>query len=288
MSTKIYTGYHLGNPTFFELNNLLNDYRKKVEEIMLGLYVEDFAKKTVEIVDGLSFGNLAHRPAENSIMSSVYWDMVDQIRKGEASDSRLEGLDLTARVWVFPIDGAILAYVGTEHGEYLEAFGAMPGVKEYGYWDNSDKPDEVTEEEWGQREKDWGKALFKHTLSECGPSYHFSSKGNVGRSKGLEEQVIAALPSHRNRATAIADNILHNERHGKAYEVLHAQEDFSISDLTRLYREFRNWLETEEGKAAREKKILEVLPQVKVIDHELLHADLAEMYPDLERRERKR
>ena len=38
-------------------------------------------------------------------------------------------------------------------------FSEKYGIKDYEYWNNTDKPDEISNREWNQREKDWDKAL---------------------------------------------------------------------------------------------------------------------------------
>ena len=38
----------------------------------------------------------------------------------------------------------------------LEAFDAIPGVSHHGYWNNTDPPDGVSEDEWQTRKLEWG------------------------------------------------------------------------------------------------------------------------------------
>lgn len=52
-----------------------------------------------------------------------------------------------------------LVLVFSEHGgrDYRKALIDAGVVVEYGYWNNSDEPDDVSPEEWSEREKAWSK-----------------------------------------------------------------------------------------------------------------------------------
>ncbi len=41
----------------------------------------------------------------------------------------------------------------------IDAFDAIPEVEEYGYWNNTDRPDDVTEDQWDQRREFWDRVL---------------------------------------------------------------------------------------------------------------------------------
>jgi hypothetical protein len=41
----------------------------------------------------------------------------------------------------------------------LDFLGELPDLEHYGYWDNVDKPDEVSETEWAERREAWGQML---------------------------------------------------------------------------------------------------------------------------------
>jgi hypothetical protein len=51
---------------------------------------------------------------------------------------------------------------------YDDVWTSIPEVSYYGYWDNSDPENGVTDAEWEQREKDWDAAL---PYEDAVPSY---------------------------------------------------------------------------------------------------------------------
>lgn len=71
--------------------------------------------------------------------------------------------DLQVRLsYVADPDDARYAYllVGTEHADaYYPALRALDGVEEFAYWNNTDRPEDVTDEQWDERAAIWGRVL---------------------------------------------------------------------------------------------------------------------------------
>jgi hypothetical protein len=58
-----------------------------------------------------------------------------------------------------PETGRVHVLSFCERSELRMAFEAIECVEPYGYWDNSDKPDEVTADEWSERAASWKRVL---------------------------------------------------------------------------------------------------------------------------------
>lgn len=58
-----------------------------------------------------------------------------------------------------PCEGEVLAITYDFPRLAATAWVAMPEVEEYGYWNNADRPEGVTDEEWVERERVWGEGL---------------------------------------------------------------------------------------------------------------------------------
>lgn len=56
-------------------------------------------------------------------------------------------------------DGTTLAYPYFLKASYMDALLATDIFDKYGYWNNTDRPDDVTEEQWDQRISDWESIL---------------------------------------------------------------------------------------------------------------------------------
>src|SRR5690606_29242766 len=76
--------------------------------------------------------------------------------------------DFSFALTLFPRYNDILGIVFTHHHPFREDWFNLPFVKEYGYWNNVDKPDNVSEYKWRQRYKDWDNAFGFCVPSEKG------------------------------------------------------------------------------------------------------------------------
>ena len=56
-------------------------------------------------------------------------------------------------------EGKTLVLIYPPDNRYEELFAELLGVESYGFWDNADKPEELTDEEWKKRKEEWEKAL---------------------------------------------------------------------------------------------------------------------------------
>lgn len=54
-----------------------------------------------------------------------------------------------------PCEGKTLGVAHVASNAWFAAWLEQPGVSYYGYWNNADSPDDVSEEEWARREADW-------------------------------------------------------------------------------------------------------------------------------------
>ena len=54
---------------------------------------------------------------------------------------------------------SILGHVYTLHDSWYQRLLENKGVSEYSYWDNADKPDNLSDEEWESRRKEWRTVL---------------------------------------------------------------------------------------------------------------------------------
>lgn len=58
-------------------------------------------------------------------------------------------------------DWPLLLITGEKAGDYTEALIDAGVAERYGYWDNVDPEKGLTEQEWGLRRADWGRALSR-------------------------------------------------------------------------------------------------------------------------------
>ena len=152
----------------------LKEFASKIRGIVKPIYDEIQHRVTAEIceqiIDSRVLDNL-HNQVEieekrygkaarmGSPLSIAHWSIYERQKQIKISNLRDPLVDFSFNLIVIPIKGKVLAIYYTEQNEYIEALMYMGEVSEYGYWNDSDKPAELTEEEWQTRREDWDIAL---------------------------------------------------------------------------------------------------------------------------------
>jgi hypothetical protein len=84
-----------------------------------------------------------------------------QTRRGPGTEMHLLDLDCTATLHALPGKTTSTVYVMGffKPEQYHDAFIATPGVTEYCYWDNTDRPDDISCDDWAKRGQVWCSVL---------------------------------------------------------------------------------------------------------------------------------
>lgn len=134
MSTKIYSAYKFDKPAHLVIPSLFS-YRNRV------LASARYALRSLIKIDA-KFSDVFD-PVKNAISSGLNDPL---------------NFSSSIVVAVHPkISGTIIIPFGVEHIERVskKKVRLPAGAKDWGYWNNSDKPDKVTDEEWIQRQKEY-------------------------------------------------------------------------------------------------------------------------------------
>jgi len=92
-------------------------------------------------------------------------------------------LDFTATISFFPYKKCILC-VPMCHSIYIEEFNKLPNIKEYGYWNNTDKPDDISNKEWRDRKLAW-ETVWTDYKSPSSDSFIYNLLDNLSLPKYL-------------------------------------------------------------------------------------------------------
>ncbi|XBH22967.1 hypothetical protein V5R04_07080 [Jonesiaceae bacterium BS-20] len=243
MSIKIYEGYRLAegaDPFSFiqELRELLNPIRdqKDAQRIarkfaldvdcrILGIPNPETERATadgsVSLPKPLSAGTLVHQRtlAIDALMQVTWSRMLDEQREyehtGRTGHAGYDPARFELSIGRDDATGRYLMMVYTETPELMQAFRDHPQVSEYGYWDNTDPLETVTDEEWAQRKKAWMRVWGSGSLGDAtltfalrmspAPAYETATiaPGSLTR---------AALPTNEERAHRLAYLLLDRRR----------------------------------------------------------------------------
>lgn len=117
----------------------------------------------------------------------------------------------------FDLDLGFLPFTADEQGrwvhvllhcqreEYRQAFEALPGVEAFPYWNGSDRPGGVTEQQWTERREAWRPLIEAGRISEVMTRWSYRVNPSPDGAHVMRDDVILQhLPSREERAYRIA------------------------------------------------------------------------------------
>lgn len=164
MSTKIYNGYKLeGVNSIGEVQALLDGFQAKCVIIAEQEAKRMIVKEAVSLHDEaiLRMESALRKlgkdePTFKNCICNVVLDFQKRASDIRRTNSRDPDVDWSCEVAVLKFGMAMLF---TENEAMTKAWEALPRVKPFPYWNNTDKPDDLTNKEWSQRGKQWDMAL---------------------------------------------------------------------------------------------------------------------------------
>lgn len=277
MSIKIYNGYKLPNWNLQELYVFSKALRKEVRELSKKLATKKMAQKCIgffdymflpdhhkelfpDIKDYIEKGN----NKSGSALFLAYQKMMEHEFEIQVNHKKIPEYDFSFDLTVFPSKDGILAMLFAEHKAYVDMFKSIEGIELYPYWDNTDKPENITQEEWDKRRDEWLEAI-----GETG----------VPSLEGLTITCYTSLPFIEAKEVVdyINENISFETRvNSYANKIVLFQK---FNELTKdseqsyeLYLEAVKHLQTEEGhtKVTLEKEVLSSLFKKEIVEEDLI------------------
>lgn len=155
MSTKIYYGFMIQTTKLEDILEIVRDYRKTHWEQDAKAVKKNFKQN---ILDAVANGNLKVKEGDTPKWTAEkLWMDLRKEMKDKGTRNRL--VDTDFQIVIFPDKERFLGIAYVDHDKWFQQFLKMPGVQEYGYWNNTDPIEGVTDEEWDQRGKEWDRIL---------------------------------------------------------------------------------------------------------------------------------
>ncbi len=141
MGIKVYKGFKMQATTFQEAMAIVKAF-------------QPWVLQQAEAVMDTFMENAEHAKKDPTANPYLFWI---ELRQNLLREKQLKvpSLDTDFSVLLIPSKDYLLGVVYTEHTDWYEAWCQHPGITEYAYWDNGDKLDSISEEEWELRAKDW-------------------------------------------------------------------------------------------------------------------------------------
>lgn len=292
MSTKIHNGYALPKMSAYQLGQFILKLRTKLLPIAKQIVYTQIAEDTAEAIDEITINKMDSKrflwdlkltDEQHKMISLEYPISGQAARKAEIlfenikkTNQRNPSYDFQFSICLFPMKDKVLALIYTEQNLFTKAWKKMKGVRDYSYWDHSDKPDHVTTKEWNTRIKNWDKAIEgggARVPSDNGLGWNLLNETYLFlsiRDGELHNNILKYLPEPLKRAERIARDKIINmkmEEHQTNNNIV-KDEDTSLSDLG--YFSAEKYLRSPEGKAHLEKLSLEISSTLMEINEETL------------------
>lgn len=154
MSTKIYFGYRVkASDPFAALHELI----PAVQPVYQRLYHERLAMLAHAFQQGEAPG-LGFEDPSGGVPILKAWRLLDEGHtKIRASGHRNPILDLELDACFLRDGDQLYAMLYTEQDAYRAAYPAL--FEHWPYWNNTDRPDDVTEDEWDERRDTWDRVV---------------------------------------------------------------------------------------------------------------------------------
>ena len=209
MSVKLYEGALIDGHS---LESFLPELRKLRGEFLA--QADDIARRFVVRMAVNQWDRQCHglKTGEDSLHAHVLTaqtTLMDRQLEVESSGKSDPSVDFSADVTLCPVKGKLLALPFIQHPGLRDIWQAQPWLQEYGYWDNTDPPDDVAEADWSQRASDWDEAFELYsghawTAAQCGYSFRLLPVHGGGFPEVTAAQFHELAPDRATRAKALA------------------------------------------------------------------------------------
>lgn len=268
MSIKLYDAYSLPKLSHEELMEFLKSVGEKIRAEHVILYSKIFAETAASIIDRYACGVRPKKDGNTKsetcnpysfVLSRIYEAGVES----KVKKIRNPLYDFECCALVVPCDEKHLALLFTDQRSFRKIFEDEDQVKSYPYWNNVDPPEDVPHEEWAARGKEWEEALGEGPMMYNGYSYEFTTDISFSV---LIEDIISQSPSLEERVKTVAVDLLCGDFSNNNPEL----------EVAKVFFKYRDWLQTDEGKADLDTKKTWVEEQ---IEHALTKEDYYEEIP---------
>jgi len=259
MSTKIYTGFKFKDNDLIKIHKHIMDFRQKADKIAKEELAKWYAKRISNVFDSLTLNkNFTNEYMDNlkkyGILSTVHFELCERHREIERTKQRDPEIDFSFVLSILPLKNKILGIYYGENEKIINAWMNSDFVLEYHYQNQSDRPKDISYEEWRQRKRDWDKALEYDVPCMRGFMADIITKTNYLYIE--EDEIIKYIPKFDERAIFFAKENLF-------YKKLHEHSQTTTFNLFRNYSKTKEWMKTKQGKKSLNNEIKKVKSKLK-------------------------
>lgn len=226
MSTKIYNGYRVYIGTENSLTRamkLLDEIRTYMRSAVERTVLQELIREAVGIYDTRTLrahGLLPAHPSEQDLDSPLYAAYHKYVDNPALMHGQDVGDEFTLTVHHHDSDPENLYLMAFGQTDLFDAeFLGRENFFEFGYWDNTDRPDDVSEEEWHHRDVMWDKlGVYDYPPVVAGLSMKVRSKYEYPSIRFLvedtdhpvynKETATSLIPGLKKRTTRLSVDVM--------------------------------------------------------------------------------
>lgn len=230
MSTTIYNGLILRNATLERGFEILRDLRPTC--VTAGRHATARTAARVYALEADLATNYSELvPGKDKGFWRLNQEFQQALVKVEGEDVRDTTWDATCHVYLLPSGPDLLAfYVIEKDAGYVQALHEA-GFEDYQYQNATDRPEDISETEWDDREATWDRALNgAMNIAEAGLRYTLVDWQDLNRGLRDRDLVLANLPTREARRRRAAEWLTHLETHRE-------DESLRVNELIERLRE---------------------------------------------------
>lgn len=256
MSTKIYHGVRFLSPSLDEVYAALSGLRSGISAIQYDETVQWAAMVATDAVDRLVLNPEKRAGADRAPLHKAISELMDRQREIKKTGHRDVEVDFDFTLSVLPFEGRVYGIPFTESKRLREFFTASGITEDFSYWNNSEGPEQIPDEEWERRGDTWNRLLDQDPSgrpSACGMAFEVSSDLHFPKA----EDVAAAIPPLEDRAMRQARSRVRDRR----FRLLAGDMDLKAnpSGHWALAMKSMDYAASEQGKAEVEKEASEIV-----------------------------
>jgi hypothetical protein len=201
MSTKIFNGFRFADPDLATIHRQIMEWRAELRPLHQQAANRFVAELAIAAIDEERL-----RPGSHSgqipVMEGIskLWDMQAEVRK---TQRRNPAVDFEFTISLMPFEGQVYGIVYSEQQEWLRLWMAKPFVIDFSYWDNTDPPEEVSEQDWAERGRVWDAILSEAVFTAPSMAGFAADCTHEALSPDIDN-VVNELPSFQERISRTA------------------------------------------------------------------------------------
>lgn len=201
MSTKLFNGHEIVGHTLESFLPHLRTLQSTLEPLAQQRATEVVTLVAVNAHDRDLVG--LETAKSRNFLSEAEFGLMERQRNIKVTQRRDPVADYEFTVCLFPVDGRLLALTYTEQKAFKALWDVQDWRRDFAYWNNTDAPDDVSEQDWAERERLWD-LVFKESRAPAELGYSFTLLPTEGNFLfAATEDVERFIPNVEKRVKAL-------------------------------------------------------------------------------------